>query len=142
MLNIFYYALLLCAIPKSTVSLLNIDSDIYSVVKRQVTYTDNNATFKSNYLQNLPNYYFENYDNFESRTMKKRNIINKLNTFHPTDQTSFVIVFDATESMANDLEQLKYGVQKIVNKFTIDDNSPIYNYIFVPFREEDGKIGQ
>lgn len=50
-------------------------------------------------------------------------------------QTSLVIVFDGTGSMENCLKQLRSGAQMIIDKFINNDDNPIYNYIFVPFRD-------
>ena len=50
-------------------------------------------------------------------------------------QRSLVIVFDATGSMIDDLEQLRKGAEIIIDEFSKRDDSPIYNYIFVPFRD-------
>ncbi|XP_055324358.1 hemicentin-1-like [Sitodiplosis mosellana] len=55
-------------------------------------------------------------------------------------QRSLALVFDATESMSDDLQQLRQGTEKIFNKLSRLDNNPIYNYIFVPFHEENGTI--
>lgn len=127
MSNIFYYcALFLYVIPKSSVSLLNIES--------VVEHPDNNDATKSNLLQNI---HSEETDQIELNNRNAR-ISSK---YYPTDQISLALVFDATASMANDLKLLQNGVQNIVNKFTSNEDNPIYNYIFVPFRMEDGKIG-
>lgn len=50
-------------------------------------------------------------------------------------QTSLVIVFDGTGSMENCLIQLRSGAKMIIEKFANEDENPIYNYIFVPFRD-------
>ena len=50
-------------------------------------------------------------------------------------QKSLVIVFDATGSMKDDLEQLRAGAEKIIDEITKRNDNPIYNYIFVPFRD-------
>lgn len=50
-------------------------------------------------------------------------------------QTSLVIVFDGTGSMENCLIQLRAGAKQIIDKFSQRDDNPIYNYIFVPFRD-------
>lgn len=52
-----------------------------------------------------------------------------------SDQTSLIIVFDGTASMSSSLVQLRSSAQKIVNEFANKENNPIYNYIFVPFRD-------
>ncbi|XP_019553970.3 hemicentin-1 [Aedes albopictus] len=54
----------------------------------------------------------------------------------PTEgQRSLVIVFDATGSMLDDLKQLTEGAKLIINEITGLENNPIYNYVFVPFRD-------
>ncbi|EAT36338.1 AAEL011566-PA [Aedes aegypti] len=50
-------------------------------------------------------------------------------------QRSLVIVFDATGSMLDDLKQLRDGAKLIIDEITQLDTNPIYNYIFVPFRD-------
>lgn len=50
-------------------------------------------------------------------------------------QTSLVLVFDGTGSMESCLIQLRSGAQQIIEKFADRDDNPIYNYVFVPFRD-------
>ncbi|XP_055635973.1 hemicentin-1-like isoform X2 [Toxorhynchites rutilus septentrionalis] len=50
-------------------------------------------------------------------------------------QRSLVIVFDATGSMLDDLNQLRDGAKLIIDEITLLQNNPIYNYVFVPFRD-------
>lgn len=50
-------------------------------------------------------------------------------------QTSLVVVFDGTLSMFDDLQQLKSGAKVIINEILARESNPIYNYIFVPFRD-------
>ncbi|XP_055546342.1 hemicentin-1-like [Wyeomyia smithii] len=50
-------------------------------------------------------------------------------------QRSLVIVFDATGSMLDDLKQLRDGAKLIIDEITNLKNNPIYNYVFVPFRD-------
>ncbi|XP_053693670.1 hemicentin-1-like isoform X2 [Sabethes cyaneus] len=50
-------------------------------------------------------------------------------------QRSLVIVFDATGSMLDDLKQLRDGAKLIIDEITHLKNNPIYNYVFVPFRD-------
>lgn len=50
-------------------------------------------------------------------------------------QTSLVIVFDGTGSMYDCLVQLRSGAKLIIEKFAHSDANPIYNYVFVPFRD-------
>lgn len=69
---------------------------------------------------------------------KKRhtNQINSTDSHNPrSDQTSLVIVFDATASMSSSLVELRSSARNIINKFKSKENNPIYNYIFVPFRD-------
>jgi hypothetical protein len=54
-------------------------------------------------------------------------------------QRSLVIVFDGTGSMLDDLEQLRHGAELIIAEITKKKDNPIYNYIFVPFRDP-GKL--
>nr|XP_040222077.2 hemicentin-1-like [Anopheles coluzzii] len=50
-------------------------------------------------------------------------------------QRSLVIVFDATGSMLDDLQQLRDAARRIIAEITQRDSNPIYNYVFVPFRD-------
>lgn len=59
----------------------------------------------------------------------------KVHTKPKPGQTSLVIVFDGTGSMENCLIQLRAGAKEIIDKFSDRDDNPIYNYIFVPFRD-------
>lgn len=51
------------------------------------------------------------------------------------DQRSLLIVFDATGSMHDDLEQLRAGAQEIVNELSAREDNPIYNYVLVVYRD-------
>lgn len=59
----------------------------------------------------------------------------KTHTKPKPGQTSLIIVFDGTGSMENCLIQLRAGAKQIIDKFANSDDNPIYNYIFVPFRD-------
>lgn len=61
--------------------------------------------------------------------------LNRQKVVRKPGQTSLVIVFDGTGSMENCLKQLRTGAKMIIEKFANDDENPIYNYIFVPFRD-------
>lgn len=50
-------------------------------------------------------------------------------------QTSLVIVFDGTTSMFDDLQQLKMGAKAIIEEVNARERNPIFNYVFVPFRD-------
>lgn len=50
-------------------------------------------------------------------------------------QSSLVIIFDGTGSMLDDLKQLQKGARDIIEEITKRENNPIYNYIFIPFRD-------
>lgn len=59
----------------------------------------------------------------------------KVHTKPKPGQTSLVIVFDGTGSMENCLIQLRAGAKQIIDRFSDREDNPIYNYIFVPFRD-------
>lgn len=72
-----------------------------------------------------------------STNARKRHII-KNHLYNPrSDQRSLVIVFDATGSMQDSLNILRNSARNIIDKFSLRSNSPIYNYIFVPFRDPE-----
>lgn len=69
---------------------------------------------------------------------RKRNInknhLNPIDSYNPrSDQRSLVIVFDATGSMQDSLNVLQNSARNIIDR----NHGPIYNYIFVPFRDPD-----
>lgn len=51
------------------------------------------------------------------------------------DQKSLLIVFDATGSMHDDLEQLRSGAKEIIHELSARTDNPIFNYILVVFRD-------
>lgn len=51
------------------------------------------------------------------------------------DQKSLLIVFDATGSMHDDLEQLRSGAQEIITELSAREDNPIYNYVLVVYRD-------
>lgn len=57
-------------------------------------------------------------------------------------QASLVLVFDATGSMEECLKQLRSGAKLIVEKFADSDVNPIFNYVFVPFRDPGKFFGK
>lgn len=52
-----------------------------------------------------------------------------------SDQKSLLIVFDATGSMHDDLEQLRAGAREIINEMSARSDNPVFNYILVVFRD-------
>jgi len=91
--------------------------------------------------ENIVNYKLVNnkklYDNrIKHNNNNNNNNLRKMYKNGPKlGQSSLVIVFDATGSMVDDLEQLRQGAKMIIEKITKRDDNPIYNYIFVPFRD-------
>lgn len=57
-------------------------------------------------------------------------------------QQSLVLILDVTESMSADLAEIQQGFKDVFNKISALIDNPIYNYIFVPFREENGTKGK
>lgn len=51
------------------------------------------------------------------------------------NQKSLVFIFDATGSMAKDLEQLRTAAKQILNELSLREDNPIFNYILVIFRD-------
>jgi hypothetical protein len=52
-----------------------------------------------------------------------------------SDQKSLLIVFDATGSMHDDLEQLRDGAQEIINELSERGDYTIFNYVLTVFRD-------
>jgi hemicentin len=51
------------------------------------------------------------------------------------DQKSLLIIFDGTGSMYDDLQQLRSGAQEIINDLSMRNDSPIFNYVLVVYRD-------
>lgn len=51
------------------------------------------------------------------------------------DQKSLLIIFDGTGSMHDDLQQLRAGAQEIINDLSSRNDSPIFNYVLVVYRD-------
>lgn len=51
------------------------------------------------------------------------------------DQKSLLIIFDGTGSMHDDLQQLRSGAQEIINDLSSRNDSPIFNYVLVVYRD-------
>ncbi|KAG5680582.1 hypothetical protein PVAND_010079 [Polypedilum vanderplanki] len=51
------------------------------------------------------------------------------------DQKSLLLVFDGTGSMHDDLKQLRSGAEEIIHDFSTREDSPIFNYVLVVFRD-------
>ena len=75
----------------------------------------------------------------EIKTVKKRQTTrenkNDYRDRPRPDQKSLLIVFDATGSMHDDLEQLRAGAQEIINELSAREDNPIYNYVLVVYRD-------
>lgn len=148
----------------SEINQLNVKNDlsksVLEEVKDDVTVGDNRKTEHNSNKNNKnskisiddkiniesSDLFLKNIDIFTSNDLQKTNvslntssIIKRNSGFRRArpkpGQTSLVIVFDGTGSMTNCLEQLRNGAQQIIDKFMNDDENPIYNYIFVPFRD-------
>lgn len=73
-------------------------------------------------------------DTLNSTNKNTMDVVSQDN-YRKLGQTSLVIVFDGTGSMTNCLVQLRHGAKLIIDKFANSDANPIYNYVFVPFRD-------
>lgn len=51
------------------------------------------------------------------------------------DQKSLLLIFDGTGSMHDDLQQLRLGAQEIINDLSSRNDSPIFNYVLVVYRD-------
>lgn len=72
----------------------------------------------------------------ESRLVKRDTLSNEDYKDRPRpDQKSLLIVFDATGSMHDDLEQLRSGAKEIINEMSARTDNPIFNYILIVFRD-------
>lgn len=127
----------------STHTLSNINSNVSNVGPQQLhvnipaqgnEMNDQSAYLKNEIIDNTVHFIEKRKANNLVRTSMK-------NKSPQPGQRSLVLVFDATESMLDNLKQLRQGAEKLINKLSGLEDNPIYNYIFVPFREENGTIG-
>lgn len=91
----------------------------------------------NSYYQNAQ---FSSAANHFDHSIRKRSVSNKVFKLHQMnatqpEQRSLAIVFDGSESMKLHLQQLQRSVKVIFAKFAAQQQSSIYNYIFVPFQE-------
>lgn len=122
-----------------TQSLSYIDSDQYNI---QPPYINRSIKCKANDQSSHLNNQIENVSHSIGKREVKNYVRIAMNAKQPQPgQKSLVIVFDATPSMRNDLNQLRNGITMLVNKFPKIEDNPFYNYVFVPFREENGTLG-
>lgn len=141
--NIFLCYLLIVMCSTSTHALSNIDNTASNVRPQQlhvnITAQSDEMNDQSAYLKNYIN---ENRVHYIEKR-KANNLVRTLmkNKSPRPSQRSLVLVFDATESMLDNLKQLRQGAENLINKLSELEDNPIYNYIFVPFREENGTIG-
>lgn len=127
----------MCSILSSTHALSNIDNNVSNVYVNTPELgkpNEQSAHLKPQIIDNAVHSIEKRKVNNLMRTSMK-------NKFPRPGQRSLALVFDATESMSHDLKQLRQGAENIFNKLSGLDDNPIYNYIFVPFREENGAIG-
>lgn len=135
----------MCSILSSTShTLSNVDGDVSNVLPRQLHMNinalnrrndDQSAYLEYEFIENAMHSIVKRDENYSVDVSMKTEMPRP-------DQRSLALVFDATGSLDSDnLQQLRRGAEKIFDKFTSLDESPIYNYIFVPFREENGTIG-
>lgn len=133
----------MCSILSSTPhAVSNVDSDVSNALPKQLH--TNIPAF--NRRQDDQSAYLE-YEFIAMHSLVKRDANNSVdvsmkNELPRPDQRSLALVFDATETLDSDnLQQLRRGAEKIFDQFSSPDESPIYNYIFVPFHEENGTNG-
>lgn len=146
--NLWWCSVLGLSLFRILLALSNIDnSDVIEVSNQHQTHIDNIVKNDFNSGKNKQNGYFQ------SRTIDSLSYIDKQNVNEngskskkrhtpSTNQKSLVFVFDVSASMLDDLEQFKRGAQLIVNKFSQRKDNPIYNYIFVPFRDAGQFLGR
>lgn len=75
----------------------------------------------------------------DKKNIVKRNVPRASNDMHKdrprADQKSLLIIFDGTGSMYDDLQQLRMGAQEIINDLSSRNDSPIFNYVLVVYRD-------
>lgn len=128
---------LLCIMPKPTLSMCNRDSDVYSDSQQPHAVRVARTVNYPGYFQgtHFAMKFIEPIESLQHSIVKR-------DVKHQPNQTSLVFVFDTTASMAANLAQLRQSAELIYNKLSVQEDSPIYNYIFVPFKELWGEMGQ
>lgn len=147
-----YVVICFCVIPPATHSFTVGDSHISNIVSTKLRLnnlvpseeSDNITCFKN--VINDQELYTNSLIRNSDHTIQKREVNNFFNSSmrnksSRTGQRSLVLVLDVTESMSTDLPQIQQGVKKIIHKLSDLEDNPINNYIFVPFREENGIKG-
>lgn len=71
----------------------------------------------------------------EAAPLNSHKIDKKLQNRPRADQKSLLIIFDGTGSMHDDLQQLRAGAQEIINDLSSRNDSPIFNYVLVVYRD-------
>lgn len=78
-----------------------------------------------------------NHSENEQISVKTRRSLDSININVPPTigQISLAIIFDCTGSMADNLKEMKAGAERLIDAITERRDNPIYNYIFVCFRD-------
>lgn len=136
----------MCSILSSSTphALSNVDSDVSNVLLKQLHMNipalnrrndDQSAYLEYEFIENAMHSIGKRDANYSVDVSMKSELPRP-------DQRSLALVCDATETFDPDnRQQLRRGAEKIFDKFSSLDESPIYNYIFVPFSGENGTIG-
>lgn len=128
--------------PPSSDNMTAFNSENYPNISFDTTSSEINASLKGGIFAN-PRHELNNKvkrdesDQFVTLNISKINQLEipRENPSRKPGQTSLVIVFDGTGSMENCLVQLRSGAKLIIEKFAKSEANPIYNYVFVPFRD-------
>lgn len=147
-----YVVICFCVIPPATRSFKIRDNHISNMLSTELHLnnlassdeSDKFTCFKNviNDQEMYTNSLIRNLDH-SIQKRKANNFVNlsMKNKSPQPGKRSLVLVLDVTESMSTDLPQIQQSVKKIIHKLSGLEDNPIYNYIFVPFREENGEKG-
>lgn len=124
---------LLCMLPKSTLPLYNRHSAASSVSKQSHAERFIKSVAYPEYFQEAQFATQESVVHYHSR--------NRRDAEQQPNRTSLVFVFDASATNGPNFVQLRKGTELIFNELSRRANTPIYNYIFVPFTEMYGERG-
>lgn len=116
------------------------DENIILDINNSTSHHENGKEFEPSKLKNkcLNNGQYVLSVTSESSANSRKRHINENHLYYPrSDQKSLVIVFDATGSMQDSLDVLRNSARNIIDIFSSWKHSPIYNFIFVPFRDPE-----
>lgn len=114
-------------------------SDVPEVSNQQKTHMDNIvqnkfSSEKDKHNGHLQSRTTDSLTYIGKHSVNQNGFISKKLLTQQTNRKSLVFIFDECTSLLDDLEQLKLAASLIVNQFSQQEDTSIYNYIFVSLR--------